>query len=159
VEPGVYIKGPTIIGENCDIRHGAYIRGNCLIGDNCIVGHTSEMKTALLLNGAKVPHFAYVGDSLLGSKSNLGAGTKISNFKITQDEVNVMGNGINMGSGLRKFGAIIGDNVQTGCNTVLNPGTLIGRDSLIYPLTSLRGVIPPRTVVKLQQKSQNRPMR
>ncbi len=152
IDPNVYIKGPTIIGDNCEIRHGAFIRGNCVVGDNCIVGHDSEMKGSILLDGAKVPHFAYVGDSILGNKSNLGAGTKISNFKITQDTVNVVSPAGKVNTGLRKFGAIIGDNVQTGCNTVLNPGTLIGKNTLIYALSSLKGVIPPDSILKLKQE-------
>ena len=159
IEQGVYIKGPTIIGKNCEIRHGAYIRGNCIIGDNCVVGHDSEMKSSVLLDGAKVPHFAYVGDSIVGNGANLGAGTKISNFKITKDEVNVITKDGKIGSGLRKFGAIIGDNVQTGCNTVLNPGTLIGRNSMVYALSSIRGVIPPETIVKLVQSHEMKKMR
>lgn len=151
VEPHCYIKGPVIIGPDCEIRQGAYLRGDCVLGRHCVVGHTSELKGSILLDGAKAPHFAYVGDSILGNESNLGAGTKISNFKITRDEVNVQTKDGVVKSGLRKFGAIIGDRVQVGCNTVLNPGTLIGRDSLVYALCSVRGVIPPESVLKLRQ--------
>jgi len=158
IEPNVYIKKGTIIGENCEIRHGAYIRGNCIIGDNCVVGHDSEMKGSILLDGAKVPHFAYVGDSVIGNGANLGAGTKISNFKITKDEVNIITETGKVKSGLRKFGAIIGDDVQTGCNTVLNPGTLIGKNSMIYALSSIKGVIPPATIVKLVQTHKTKKM-
>lgn len=157
VEPGCYIKGPTIIGKNCEIRHTAYIRGTCILGDGCVVGHTTEMKGSVLLDGAKAPHFAYIGDSLLGNECNLGAGTKISNFKITRDEVIVSGPSGRTPSGLRKFGAVIGDRVQIGCNTVLNPGTMIGHDCLVYALASVRGTVPPHSVVKLVQTQAVRP--
>jgi len=151
VEPGAYIAGPTIIGENTVIRHGAYVRGNVIIGDHCVVGHTSEVKGSILLDRGNAPHFNYVGDSILGNNSNLGAGTKLSNLKITKGSVTVKIADKIYDSGLRKFGAIIGDRAETGCNSVLNPGTLIGPGSLVYPNATVTGYVPPDSIVKLRQ--------
>ncbi len=151
VEPGAYIAGPAIIGENSVIRHDAYVRGNVLLGNNCVVGHSSEVKTAVLLNHGQSPHFNYVGDSILGNKTNLGAGTKLSNLKIVKDTVKVKIDGQVYDSGLRKFGAIIGDGSETGCNSVLNPGTLLGKGTLVYPNATVSGYIPPNSIVKLRQ--------
>jgi len=151
VEPHCYIKGPTLIGAHCEIRQGAYLRGDILLGEHAVVGHTTEVKGSVFLPHAKAPHFAYVGDSILGRDANLGAGTKISNFKITRDEVKVPLDGAFVGTGLRKFGAVIGDKVQIGCNAVLNPGTLVGREAMIYALASVRGIVAPKTVVKVRQ--------
>lgn len=150
VEPGAYIEGPAIIGEHTVIRHGAYIRGYVLIGDHCVVGHATEMKEAILLDHCHVPHFNYVGDSILGNHVNLGAGTILSNLKITPGSVVVKLGNADYNTGLRKFGAILGDHAQTGCNVVLNPGTLIGTGSLIYPNAPVSGYIPPETVVKFR---------
>lgn len=162
VEPGAYIQGPAIIGENCQIRHGAYIRGDVIIGSGCIVGHASELKNAIMLEGAQAPHFAYVGDSILGHKVNLGAGTKLSNVPVTgkrdpatgkRVSIKIQINGREYDTGLPKFGAILGDEVQTGCNCVTNPATLIGRRTLVYPNTSVRkGYYPPDSVIKLRQQ-------
>ncbi|MGE5653395.1 MAG: hypothetical protein ACM3ZQ_03875 [Bacillota bacterium] len=151
IEPGVMIKGPVIIGKHCQIRQGAYIRENCLIGDNCVVGHTSELKGTIMLDHSQAPHFAYVGDSILGNKVNLGAGSKLSNLKITHDRVRLIIDGVAYDTGLRKLGAILGDNVQLGCNCVTAPGTLVGRDTLIYSLAAPRGYYPPNSIVKLHQ--------
>lgn len=151
VEPGAYISGPTIIGENTVVRNGAYIRGNVLIGDECVVGHTSELKGAILLNQSGAPHFNYVGDSILGNHVNLGAGTKLSNLKILKGSVKVKIGDTVYDSKLRKFGAILGDRAETGCNSVLNPGTLIGPDSLVYPNATVSGYVPPNSIVKLRQ--------
>ena len=151
VEPGAYIAGPTIIGENTVVRQGAYIRGNVLAGNNCVIGHTSELKAAVLLNHSGAPHFNYVGDSILGKKVNLGAGTKLSNLKMIKGNVSVKIGDIVYDSGLRKFGAILGDYAQTGCNSVLNPGTLIGSGSLVYPNATASGYVPPKCIVKLRQ--------
>lgn len=151
IEPGAYIAGPTIIGENTVVRQGAYIRGNVIVGDHCVVGHTSEVKSAILLNHSGAPHFNYVGDSVLGNHVNLGAGTKLSNLKILQGTVKVKIDDSVYDSGLRKFGAILGDRSETGCNSVLNPGTLIGPDSLVYPNATVSGYIPPNSIVKLRQ--------
>ena len=151
VEAGAYITGPTIIGEKTIVRNGAYIRGNVLVGDDCVIGHTSELKGAIMLNHCGAPHFNYVGDSILGNHVNLGAGTKLSNVRIVKASVKVKVNGTLYDSGLRKFGAIIGDYAQTGCNSVLNPGTLLGRESLVYANASASGYVPPRSIVKLRQ--------
>lgn len=151
IEPFVYIKGPTYIGKNCEIRQGAYIRGNVFISDNCVVGHTTEVKNSILLSGAKAPHFNYVGDSILGHNVNLGAGTKISNLKIgMNDTVKVRVNGEVYDTKLRKLGAIIGDDSETGCNSVLNPGTILGKKVLVYPNASVRGYIPSNSIVKFK---------
>ena len=138
VEPGALIKGPTIIGSNCDIRQGAYLRGHCLVGDRCVLGHTTEMKHSVMLNSAKAGHFAYIGDSILGNRTNLGAGTKLANLKITGTPVNIKINDKIYDTGLRKFGAIIGDDTETGCNSVTNPGTLLGRRCLVLPAISVK---------------------
>lgn len=161
VEPGAYIQGPAIIGENCQIRHGAYIRGDVIVGNGCIVGHASELKNSIMLDGAQAPHFAYVGDSILGRKANLGAGTRLSNVPaITErDEktgkrptIKIEINGKEYDTGLQKFGAVIGDGSQTGCNAVTNPGTLLGKRTVVYPNVSLRkGYYGPRQIIKLQQ--------
>jgi NDP-sugar pyrophosphorylase family protein len=161
VEPGAYIQGPAIIGKNCEIRHGAYIRGDVLIGDGCVVGHASELKNAILLNGAGAPHFAYVGDSILGNRVNLGAGTKLSNVPVVsvkdpetqkRPTIRIEIDGKTYDTGLSKFGAILGDDAQTGCNSVLNPGCVVGKRTLIYPNVSLRkGLYPANAIIKLHQ--------
>jgi NDP-sugar pyrophosphorylase family protein len=151
VEPGAVIKGPAIIGRDCQIRSGAYVRGNVIIGDRVVIGHSSEIKNSLIHSEAELPHFAYVGDSILGWRSHLGAGVKISNLKVTRAPVRVKINDRVYDAGLRKFGALIGDEVEIGCNSVLNPGTLLGRRSLAYALSSLSGYYPPGSVIKLRQ--------
>lgn len=148
VEPGAYIKGPCIIGENCTIRHSAYIRGDFICGDGCIIGHATEVKNTLFLNGVHAAHFAYLGDSILGNRVNLGAGTRCANLKLDNSPVVVYHKGQRYPTGLRKFGAILGDDVQTGCNAVVNPGTLMGKNSMCYPCVSVGGLIPSETVVK-----------
>jgi NDP-sugar pyrophosphorylase family protein len=148
VEPGVMIKGPAIIGKNCQIRHNAYIRENVIIGDGCVVGNSSEIKNALLFNGAQVPHFNYIGDSILGHKAHLGAGVICSNLKSLPGSVNVMVNGIPQDTGLRKFGALVGDGVEVGCNSVLNPGSILGRGAIIYPGVNWRGFLPANSIAK-----------
>ena len=155
IEAGAYVRGPTIIGARCEIRSGAYIRGTALVGDGCIVGNSTELKNTVMLDGAAAPHYNYCGDSILGKDANLGAGTKLSNYKIAEDKtitLNVDGQVID--TGLIKFGAILGDSVNTGCNSVLNPGTVVGRNSLIYANAAIRGYIPPDTIVKLRQSHQ-----
>jgi len=161
VEDGVCIMGPTIIGENCEIRQGAYIRGDCLMGDRCVLGHASELKNSIMLNDAKAPHFAYVGDSILGNNVNLGAGTKLSNLSVASEKeistgqrptIKIVIDTEEVDTGLAKLGAIIGDDAQTGCNAVTNPGTLIGKNSLVYANTSVsKGLIPENSIVKLRQ--------
>ena len=148
VEDGAMIKGPAIIGRNCEIRHNAYVRENVIVGDDCIIGNSSEVKNALLFNKAVTPHFNYIGDSILGYKAHLGAGVKISNIKLVQGNVTVEISGKPLDTGLRKFGALLGDNVDIGCNAVLNPGTIIGRGSVIYPNTNWRGVLAENMIVK-----------
>lgn len=148
VEPGAFIKGPVIIGRNSEVRQGAYIRGNCVVGDRCVVGHTTEMKNSVMLNGAKAGHFAYIGDSILGNDVNLGAGTKCANLKITHTEVKVRVEARHESTGLKKFGAILGDGVETGCNSVTSPGCLLGPFSLVYPnVTVPGGYYPPKSVI------------
>lgn len=148
LEDGVMIKGPAIIGRNCEIRHNAYIREHVIIGDNCVVGNACEVKHALLFNHAIAPHFNYIGDSILGYKAHLGAGVKISNVKLVPGNVLVEWDGKTLDTGLRKFGALLGDNTDIGCNAVLNPGSIIGRDSVVYPNTNWRGVLPAKRIVK-----------
>ena len=150
VEPGVLIKGPAIIGKNCQIRHNAYLRENVLIGDNCVVGNTSELKNVLLFNGAQVPHYNYVGDSILGYRAHLGAGVKVSNVKLTPGNVAVVVDGVPLDTGLRKFGALIGDGAEVGCNAVLNPGSILGRGTMIYPNVFWRGILPANMIAKNQ---------
>lgn len=150
VESGALIKGPTIIGDNNEIRQGAYIRGNVIVGNNCVVGHTTEIKTAALLGESKAGHFAYIGDSILG-KVNLGAGTKLANLKIFESKIILNINGKKYKTGLRKFGAIFADGVETGCNSVTTPGTLLSKNVLLYPNTTARGYYPPDSIVKLKQ--------
>jgi UDP-N-acetylglucosamine diphosphorylase / glucose-1-phosphate thymidylyltransferase / UDP-N-acetylgalactosamine diphosphorylase / glucosamine-1-phosphate N-acetyltransferase / galactosamine-1-phosphate N-acetyltransferase len=152
IEPGSYIKGPCIIGKNCEIRHAAYIRGDVLMGDNSIIGHTTEVKHSILLNKAYAAHFAYVGDSILGNNTNLGAGVKIANLRLDGNDVVIQYQGEMFSTGLRKLGAIIGDSVQIGCNTVINPGTIVGKDVFIYPTIAVRGVIPQKSIVREDKK-------
>jgi len=148
IDDGVLIKGPAIIGENCEIRHGAYIRENAIIGDNCVIGNSCEIKHSLLFNGCQVPHFNYVGDSILGHKAHLGAGVVLSNLKVVSGNVILKHDGQAIDTGLRKFGAIIGDHVDIGCNSVLNPGSVIGRNTTMYPCTNWRGIVDADRIVK-----------
>jgi NDP-sugar pyrophosphorylase family protein len=150
VEDGAMIKGPAIIGRNCEIRHNAYIREQVIIGDNCIVGNSCEVKHSILFNHAGAPHFNYVGDSILGYYAHLGAGVKISNVKLVPDTVTVDINGRPFDTGLAKFGALLGDQTDIGCNAVLNPGSIIGRGSVVYPNINWRGILPPNMIVKNQ---------
>ncbi|MGD9033263.1 MAG: hypothetical protein PVH02_11400 [Desulfobacteraceae bacterium] len=153
VEPGALIKGPTIIGHNTEIRQGAYVRGNCLIGNGCVVGHTTEVKTSIMLDGAKAGHFAYIGDSILGNDVNLGAGTKLANLKIVDVEMKLRVEGRTYTTGLKKLGAILGDHVETGCNSVTSPGTLLGKASLVYPCVNVPGgFYPTRSVIGMRTK-------
>ena len=138
IEAGAWVTGPTILGPKTSVRNGAYIRGGVITGESTVIGHCSEVKSSILFNGAKAAHFAYVGDSILGANVNLGAGTKISNLKMTNDEVVLNIDGKRIPSGLRKMGAIIGDGTETGCNSVLNPGALLSKSCLVYPTASVR---------------------
>ena len=154
IEPGALIKGPTIIGNHSEVRQGAYIRGNCIIGNRCVVGHTTEVKSAVLLNDAKAGHFAYIGDSILGNSVNLGAGTKLANLKILDVEMRLKVEGRVYKTGLRKLGAILGDKVETGCNSVTSPGTLLGKQSLVYPCVNVPGgYYPDRSIIGFRTKN------
>src|SRR5208337_180555 len=148
VEPGALIKGPAIIGKNCQIRHNAYLRENVILGDGCVVGNSSELKNSLLFNGAQVPHYNYVGDSILGHRAHLGAGVKISNYKLFPGNIEVEVDGVPFDTGLRKFGALLGDGAEVGCNAVLNPGSILGRGAVIYPNVFWRGILPANMIAK-----------
>jgi NDP-sugar pyrophosphorylase family protein len=161
IEENTYIAGPTVIRRGAQVRFGAYIRGYAYIGEDAIVGHDTEVKHAILLPSAQAAHFAYVGDSILGRHVNLGAGTKLGNVKVDMGKKHVLVrlDGQNVDSGMRKFGAILGDGVSLGCNSVTSPGTLVGRNTLCYPLSSLMGVYPPDSVIKLRQEHKVVPRR
>jgi NDP-sugar pyrophosphorylase family protein len=149
IDKTVNIVGPCIVGANAQLRHCAYIRENVIIGNDVVVGNSCEVKNAILFNKVQVPHFNYVGDSIMGYKSHIGAGSILSNMKSNRTEVSIkvsLEETIN--TGLRKFGAIVGDEVEIGCNAVINPGTIIGRGSIIYPLSNPRGVIPAGVIYK-----------
>ena len=148
VEPGALIKGPAIIGKNCQIRHNAYLRENVIIGDGCVVGNSSELKNSLLFNGAQAPHFNYIGDSILGHRAHLGAGVKISNYKLFAGNIEVEVDGVPFDTGLRKFGALLGDGAEAGCNAVLNPGSILGRGAVVYPNVFWRGILPANMIAK-----------
>ena len=149
VEPGALVKGPCIIGAQTEVRQGAYVRGNCIVGARCVVGHTTEMKWSILLDGAKAGHFAYIGDSVLGKDVNLGAGTKLANLKVDDQTIQVMVHGTQIMTNLRKFGAMIGDHVEIGCNAVTNPGTILGKSCRVFPLTSVRaGYYEPDSTIR-----------
>lgn len=145
-----YIKGPAIIDCDAEIRHCAYIRGNAIIGKGCVVGNSTELKNVILFDKVQVPHYNYVGDSILGYKSHMGAGSITSNVKSDKTLVEVKCQSDKIPTGLKKFGAIIGDNVEIGCGSVLNPGTVIGRNTNVYPLSSVRGYIKENTIYKAQ---------
>ena len=148
IEPGARVLGPAIIGPGCRIGHGALLRGYVIMGEGAAIGHATEVKASILLPDAHASHFNYVGDSILGRGCNLGAGAVCSNFKITKTPVVVTAEGRRWDTGLLKFGAVVGDGSQVGCNTVLNPGTLLGKNVLCYPCVSLRGYVAPNTIVK-----------
>jgi NDP-sugar pyrophosphorylase family protein len=141
IEPGAFIRGPCVLGARCEVRHGAYIRGGVIAGDDCVIGHATEIKNSILLNGAKAAHFAYVGDSILGGGVNLGAGVKLANLKLKRDEVVLMVDGSKVPTGRRKFGAILGDGVQLGCNSVTNPGTIMTPGVLALPCSNIGGYV------------------
>ena len=147
VYPTAYLGAPCIIGHKTEVRPGAFIRGNALVGDNCVVGNSTELKNVILFDNVQVPHYNYVGDSVLGNRAHMGAGAICSNLKSDKGNVVVKSDEI-YETGLRKFGAILGDGADIGCGSVLNPGTVIGRESSVYPLTSVRGVIPCGCIVK-----------
>ena len=148
VAPTAFVGGPCIIGANTEIRHCAYIRENALVGENCVVGNSVELKNVILFDNVQVPHFNYVGDSILGYKSHMGAGAVTSNVKSDQTLVTVKNGEERIETGLKKFGAMLGDHVEVGCNSVLNPGTVVGRNSNIYPTSCVRGVVPENSIWK-----------
>jgi NDP-sugar pyrophosphorylase family protein len=152
VEPGAYIKGPCWIGKNSTIRHGAYIRGNVLTGEGCVIGHGTEIKNTILLDNAAAAHLAYVGDSILGNGVNLGAGTVCANLKLGRDAINVLADGKLFPTNMRKLGAIIGDRCQLGCNTVTNPGSLVGQNVFSYPSMNFGGFVPSGYTVQPAEK-------
>jgi len=141
VEPGAYIEGPCFIGKNCKIRHGAYVRAGVILGDGCVIGHGSEVKHSLFLNGASAAHFNYVGDSVLGSGVNLGAGVKCANLRFDHKPISVFLKEEKIDTHLRKLGAILGDGAQVGCNAVLNPGTIFGKNALCFPSLNVGGFV------------------
>jgi bifunctional N-acetylglucosamine-1-phosphate-uridyltransferase/glucosamine-1-phosphate-acetyltransferase GlmU-like protein len=149
VEPGALIKGPSIIGPGTEVRQGAYVRGSCLVGRSCVVGHATELKNAVMMDGAKAGHFAYVGDSILGREVNLGAGTKLANLKILAGPIKVRMDNRVIKVDRRKFGAVMGDGVETGCNSVTSPGTVLARRCLVVPnMTVATGYYPERSVLR-----------
>jgi len=148
VEPGAYIEGPVILGPNTTVRQGAYIRGFVVTGEGCIIGHVTEVKHSIFLNHAAAAHFNYVGDSILGNGVNLGAGVKLANFRLDHAPVTFFHRGNKVVTGLAKFGAVLGDGAQLGCNAVTSPGTLMGPRSLCRPCASVRGVVAAKTVYK-----------
>ena len=148
VYPSAYIKGPVIIGENAEVRHCAFIRGNAIVGNNAVVGNSTELKNVILFNNVQVPHYNYVGDSILGYKAHMGAGSITSNVKSDKKLVIVKDKEEKIETGLKKFGAMIGDCVEVGCGSVLNPGSVIGKNTNIYPLSSVRGVVPENSIYK-----------
>jgi NDP-sugar pyrophosphorylase family protein len=148
IEHGAMIKGPAWIGEGCEIRNGAYIRENVVVGNGVVLGNSCEFKNCLIFDEAQIPHFNYVGDSILGHKAHLGAGAILSNVRLDHEQVEVAAPEGPIKTGLKKFGAIIGDRAEIGCNSVLSPGSIIGRDTILYPNTSWRGVLPANSIGK-----------
>ena len=147
IYPTATIEGPTIIGSGCEIRPGAFIRGSVITGENCVIGNSSELKNCILLNNVQIPHYNYVGDSILGNKAHTGAGVICSNLKSDGKPVVIHGES-EIETGLRKIGGILADRADVGCGSVINPGTVIGKNTSVYPLTSLRGVYPADCIVK-----------
>ena len=143
-----YIKGPCIIGENTEVRHCAFIRGNALVGSDCVVGNSTELKNVILFNHVQVPHYNYVGDSILGAYAHMGAGSITSNVKSDKKNIVIKDGTTRIETGLRKIGAFLGDHVEIGCGSVLNPGSLIGRGTIVYPLSSVRGAVPEKSIYK-----------
>ena len=150
VAPTAYIHGPAIIGKNAEVRHCAFIRGNAIVGEGAVVGNSTELKNVVLFNKVQVPHYNYVGDSILGYKAHMGAGSITSNVKSDKKLVVVKDGRERIETGLKKFGAMLGDEVEVGCGSVLNPGTVVGRHASIYPLSSVRAVVPADSIYKMR---------
>lgn len=150
IAPTASINGPCIIGKNTEVRPGAFIRGNAIVGENCVVGNSTELKNVILFNNVQVPHYNYVGDSILGYKSHMGAGSITSNVKSDKTKVTIRYEGDVIETGLKKMGAVLGNYVEVGCNSVLNPGTIIGSNTNVYPLSSVRGFVPKGSIYKKQ---------
>ena len=148
VAPTAYLGAPCIIGPETEVRHGAFVRGSALVGASCVVGDSVELKNVILFDGVQTPHYNYVGDSILGYKSHMGAGSITSNVKSDKTLVVVRDGERRIETGRKKFGAVLGDYVEIGCNSVLNPGTVIGRDTHVYPVSSVRGAVPPASIYK-----------
>ena len=148
VAPSALIAGPTVIGAGTEVRHCAFIRGSALVGEGCVVGNSTEIKNAVIFDGVQVPHYNYVGDSILGFRSHMGAGVVASNFRSDKGNVNVHDGNETIETGLRKLGAILGDGSDVGCNSVLCPGSVVGRDCIVYPLSRVRGYLPERSIYK-----------
>lgn len=148
VAPTACLNGPLIVDEDAEIRHCAFVRGNAIVGKGAVVGNSTELKNVILFNKVQVPHYNYVGDSILGFKAHMGAGSVTSNVKSDKTLVVVKGEGISIETGLKKMGAMLGDYVEVGCNSVLNPGTVVGRNTNIYPTSMVRGVIPAGSIYK-----------
>jgi NDP-sugar pyrophosphorylase family protein len=149
---GATINGPAWIGENCEIRSGCFIRENVIVGDNVVLGNSCEFKNCIIFNAAQIPHFSYVGDSVVGYKAHLAAGVILSNMRLDQKPVTVATPAGTIDTGLRKFGAVVGDFAEIGCNAVLSPGSIIGRRSLIYPGAQWRGYLAPDSIARLRQQ-------
>lgn len=152
VAPTASINGPAIIDQEAEIRHGAFIRGNVIVGKGAVVGNSTELKNVILFNKVQVPHYNYVGDSILGYRAHMGAGAITSNVKSDKSSVTVKVGEVKIETGLRKFGTILGDHVEIGCNSVLNPGTVVGRNTNIYPLSSVRGYVPENCIFKNEKE-------
>lgn len=152
VEPNAVIKGPAWIGKNCQVRAGCYIRDNVIVGDGAVLGNSCEFKNCIVFDHCEVPHYNYVGDSILGHKAHLGAGVILSNVRLDRGEVLVIDEAEMLRTGLRKFGAVIGDYAEVGCNSVINPGSLIGRRSIVYPLSTFGGVLAEGKILKTRQQ-------
>jgi len=148
VFPTAYLGAPCIIGANTEVRHCAFVRGSAIVGDNCVIGNSVELKNVIIFDNVQVPHYNYVGDSILGYKSHMGAGSITSNVKSDKTLVVIHNEGENITTGIKKIGAFLGDEVEVGCNSVLNPGTIIGKNSNIYPLSSVRGCVPAKSIYK-----------
>lgn len=148
VFPTAYLGSPCIIGANTEVRHCAFVRGSAIVGDNCVIGNSVELKNVIIFDNVQVPHYNYVGDSILGYKSHMGAGSITSNVKSDKTLVVIHNEGENITTGIKKIGAFLGDEVEVGCNSVLNPGTIIGKNSNVYPLSSVRGCVPRNSIYK-----------